>query len=202
METLSKRRKVDTVVRVVQEEQSSSCLSTCVFGVFTFQCSRNKIFISTVRRSWWTVQERVSTADYREDKWGAGRFEETTVSFYSAVKAGYLMEVKEPEFSKPNFEPGEFEEVLSESCEENTADMSTSVRLTVLYQLDNMCLRPSAVGRRGRRGLWFQWEFPHIHIFNTRLFQFEMKNVESVLCKTELAQFIQLFCKVMGFLHN
>lgn len=90
------------------------------------------------------------------------------------------MEVKEPEFSKPNFEPGEFEEVLSESCEENTADMSTSVRLTVLYQLDNMCLRPSAVGRRGRRGLWFQWEFPHIHIFNTRLFQFEMKNVESV----------------------
>lgn len=92
-----------------------------------------------------------------------------------------------------------------ESCVENTADMSTSVRLTVLYQLDDMCLRPSAVGRRGRRGrrgLWFQWEFPHIHIFNTHLFQFEMKNVESVLCKTELAQFILLFCKVMGFLHN
>lgn len=94
IETLSKRRKVDTECRVAQEEQSSSRLSTCVFGVFTFQCSRNKIFISTVRQSWWTVQERVSTADYREDKWGAGRFEETTVSFYSAVKAGYLMEVK------------------------------------------------------------------------------------------------------------
>lgn len=56
-----------------------------------------------------------------------------------------------------------------------------------------MCLRPSAVGRRGRRGLWFQWEFPHIHIFNTHLFQFEMKNVESVLCKTELFYWLSLF---------
>lgn len=50
METLSKRRKVDTECRVVQEDQSSSCLSTCVFG-FSAQGIKSS-------SSLWTVQER------------------------------------------------------------------------------------------------------------------------------------------------
>lgn len=49
-ETLSKSRKVGTECRVVQEEQSTSCLSTCVFGVFTERFSAQGIFIITMRQ--------------------------------------------------------------------------------------------------------------------------------------------------------